>query len=82
MAILTSYKKDNKRFPSIASVRRKVDAKSDDDLITKLGLRKNDCIRYNVYGECPFPDCPHVHDDKQTLKIDHAGLLAKALSKG
>jgi len=82
MAILTNYKKDNKRFPSIASVRRKVDAKSDDDLITKLGLRKNDCIRYNVYGECPFPDCPHVHDDKQTLKIDHAGLLAKALSKG
>ena len=67
------------RLPSIAQIRQLANVECDADLITHLGLQRNDCIRYQFYGRCSYPGCARTHVNR-TTSPKHTPLLTKAIA--
>ena len=80
--IITKFRNDHRdtRLPSIAQIRQLAGVQYDSDLITHLGLQRNDCIRYHFYGRCSYPGCARVHQHR-TTSDKHGPLLTKAIAK-
>ena len=80
--IITKFRNDHRdtRLPSIAQVRQLAGVQYDAELISQLGLQRNDCIRYHFYGRCTYPGCARIHQHRSTSD-KHATLLTKALAQ-
>lgn len=80
--IITKFRNDHRdtRLPSIAQVRQLAGVQYDAELISQLGLQRNDCIRYHFYGRCSYPGCARIHQHRATSD-KHATLLTKALAQ-
>ena len=78
-AVLQAHMTVDKSLPRISVVQAANNIKNDAVLASALGVNKNGCLKYTLYGTCNILTCWRNHI-ATTTSNNHVHILTKALN--